>query len=58
MGPVWGAAEDTELLRGVYTHGFAAYALEEVHSGFEATFTEWSHRHWQFKRVVKHLTLQ
>lgn len=37
---------------------FAAYALQEAPSGFETTFSEWSHRHWQFKRVMKHLVLE
>lgn len=37
---------------------FAAYALQEAPGGFETTFSEWSHRHWQFKRVMKHLVLE
>ena len=53
----WSRRAHNYLERYAYILLFAAYALEEVHSGFEATFTEWSHRHWQFKRVIKHLTL-
>ena len=37
---------------------FAAYALQEAKGGFEVTYSEWSHRHWQFKRVMKHLVLE
>ena len=37
---------------------FAAYALQESKGGFETTYSEWSHRHWQFKRVMKHLVLE
>ena len=54
----WARRAHNYLERYAYILLFAAYALEEVHGGFEASFSEWSHRHWQFKRVVKHLTLQ
>ena len=37
---------------------FAAYALQEAKGGFETTYSEWSHRHWQFKRVMKHFVLE
>merc|ERR1711959_848972 len=37
---------------------FAAYALEEVKNGFETIFSEWFHRHWQFKRIIKNLSLE
>ena len=34
-----------------------AYALENAKTEYAANFSEWSHKHWQFKRVIKHLTL-
>jgi len=37
---------------------FAAYALEEVKNGFQTIFSEWLHRHWQFKRIIKNLSLE
>ena len=37
---------------------FAAYALQEAKGGFETTYSEWSRRHWQFKRVMKHFVLE
>jgi hypothetical protein len=54
----WQRRAHNYLERYAYILLFAAYALEEVHSAYESSFSEWSHRHWQFKRVVKHLTLQ
>jgi hypothetical protein len=36
---------------------FATYALENAECNFSMNFTEWSHQHWHFKRVIKHLTL-
>lgn len=53
----WAGRAQNYLERYAYILLFAAYALEEVHGGFEQTFTEWGHTHWQFKKVIKHLTL-
>jgi len=54
----WARRAINYLERYAFILLFAAYALEEVHGGYETSFTEWSHRHWQFKRVIKHLTLE
>ena len=54
----WNRRAHNYLERYAYILLFAAYALEEVHSGFQASFTEWSHRHWQFKRIIKHMELR
>jgi len=53
----WARRAINYLERYAYLLLFAAYALEEVHNKFEMSFTEWSHQHWQFKRIVKHLSL-
>ncbi|KAL1521420.1 hypothetical protein AB1Y20_021084 [Prymnesium parvum] len=37
---------------------FAAYALLAAGDGFEVTFSEWTHRHWQFKRALRDLTVE
>lgn len=54
----WSRRAQNYLERYAYIILFAAYALEEVHNGFESSFSEWSHCHWQFKRVIKHSTLE
>jgi len=54
----WARRAINYLERYAYILLFAAYALEEVHGGFDTSFTEWSHEHWQFKRVIKNLTLE
>lgn len=54
----WSRRAVNYLERYAYILLFAAYALEEVHDSFDRSFTEWSHQHWQFKSVVKHLTLE
>lgn len=53
----WARRAQHYLERYAYILLFAAYALEDVHSGFERSFGEWSRSHWQFKRVIKHQTL-
>jgi len=37
---------------------FAAYALLAAGDGFEVTFSEWTRRHWQFKRAMKNMALE
>ncbi|CAK0891414.1 unnamed protein product, partial [Prorocentrum cordatum] len=54
----WAKRAHNYLERYAYVLLFAAYALEDVHSGFERSFGEWSRSHWQFKRVIKHQTLE
>jgi len=53
----WARRAHNYLERYAFILLFAAYALEDVHSGFERSFGEWSRSHWQFKRVIKHQTL-
>jgi len=53
----WARRAHNYLERYAYILLFAAYVLEDVHSGFERSFGEWSRSHWQFKRVIKHQTL-
>jgi len=53
----WHSRAHNYLERYAYIILFAAYALENAKSGFRMNFTEWSHQHWHFKRVIKHLTL-
>ena len=35
-----------------------AYALLAAEGRYEVTFSEWSHRHWQFKRAMKNLSIE
>lgn len=53
----WRGRAHNYLERYAYVVLFAAYALENAPTGFRKNFTEWSRRYWQFKRVLKHLTL-
>lgn len=53
----WKRRAQHYLERYAYILLFAAYALEDVHSSFERSFSEWSRSHWQFKRIIKHQTL-
>jgi len=53
----WSRRGHNYLERYAYIIVFAAYALEEATKGFPLSFSEWSHRHWQFKRIIKHLEL-
>jgi len=46
------------LQRYMYLLIFAAYALEEGPSGYEVAFSTWNRQHWQFKQVVKKITLE
>ena len=39
------------LERYAYVILFAAYALLAAENGFEVTFSEWAHRHWQAARA-------
>lgn len=54
----WQSRAHNYLERYAYIILFAAYALENAASDYSSNFTEWSHQHWQFKRVIKHLTLE
>jgi hypothetical protein len=53
----WARRAQHYLERYAFILLFAAYALEDVHSGFERSFAEWIRSHWQFKRIIKHQTL-
>ena len=53
----WRTRARNYLERYAYVVLFAAYALENAKAQYAANFSEWSHKHWQFKRVIKHLTL-
>jgi hypothetical protein len=62
-----GSSRPPEFWRGrarAYLHRyahmllFAAYALEEVKTNWSTLFSEWLHRHWQFKRIIKNLSLE
>ena len=53
----WRQRARNYLERYAYIVLFAAYALENAISKYDRNFTDWSHKHWQFKRVIKHLTL-
>ena len=53
----WRTRARNYLERYAYVVLFAAYALENAKTKYAANFSEWSHKHWQFKRVIKHLTL-
>jgi len=54
----WQSRARNYLERYAYIILFAAYTLENTASDYITNFTEWSHKHWQFKRVIKHLTLE
>jgi len=46
------------LQRYMYLLIFAAYALEEGPSGYEVGFSTWNRQHWQFKQIIKKITLE
>ena len=55
----WNARARNTHVEENLNHPFPAqaYALENAKTEYAANFSEWSHKHWQFKRVIKHLTL-
>jgi len=54
----WKRRAHNYLERYAYIVLFAAYALENAATNYTAmNFSEWSHQYWQFKRSIKHLTL-
>lgn len=54
----WRARARAYVHRYAHMLLFAAYALEEVNNGFQSLFSEWLHRHWEFKRIIKGLSLE
>eukprot|EP00629_Pelagomonadales_sp_RCC1024_P006075 CAMPEP_0119295180 /NCGR_PEP_ID=MMETSP1329-20130426/49350_1 /TAXON_ID=114041 /ORGANISM="Genus nov. species nov., Strain RCC1024" /LENGTH=455 /DNA_ID=CAMNT_0007296091 /DNA_START=110 /DNA_END=1477 /DNA_ORIENTATION=+ len=54
----WRTRGRNYLERYAYLILFAAYALANADTKYASNFTEWSHKHWQFKRVIKHMTME
>ena len=46
------------LERYAYVLLFASYALLAAGTSFDTTFSEWTRRHWHFKRALKDLSVE